>query len=252
MSDAVRSGDQWQLSGGKQLPGHLAKLRIPPAWSKVRVSSDPGADVLVTGFDAKGRKQTVYSDSWSMRQAAAKFDKIVELQHKASAIESQINEGIASGNENALVAKLIFISGVRPGSDRDTKSEKKAYGATTLLARHVVTDGDSVRLEFTGKKGVALSIPITDANLAKKLREKSTSGDADARLFPGVNDTTLRDYIHSLDGGSFRPKDFRTRLGSAIAAAEVRKIRVHGPLLVELDRQGQIAHWLAPAPATRA
>jgi len=224
MATAKRTGENWTRVNGGELPEAVAKLRIPPAWTDVKVATAEGADVLAMGFDAKGRRQTIYSDSWAMQQAAQKFAKISELQRKASAIKVQMESDWHGGNDNAMVAALIFATGIRPGSETNTRAKTQAYGATTLKVEHVKVDQNGVRLEFTGKKGVSLSIPVQEEDLARELRKRAAAAKPDARLFPGVSAQSLRDYVRTLDGGGYRPKDFRTRLGSAVAASEVAKV----------------------------
>lgn len=213
-----------RLPDGSQPPEHIAKLRIPPAWTNVRINLDPAADLVATGFDAKGRKQAIYSANHATRQAALKFSRIRELQQKFSSIMQQNDSNRDSNREAADVTSLIASTGLRPGSERDTKAEKQAHGATTLLGKHVVVDDAGVRLEFVGKKGVDLSIPIRDENVANMLRQRAAKSGPDGKLF-NVTDGQLRDYVHSLDGGSFKPKDLRTHKGTSVAAAEVRNIK---------------------------
>jgi DNA topoisomerase-1 len=212
------------LPDGKPLPEHIAKLRIPPAWTNVRVNLHPAADLVATGVDAKGRKQAIYSANHATRQAALKFSRIRELQQKFSGILQENSQNRASNKEAADVTLLIATTGLRPGSERDTKAEKQAHGATTLLGRHVVIDGDNVRLEFVGKKGVDLSIPIHDPQVKAILRERMNRVGPNGKLF-GITDGQLRDYVHSLDGGAFKPKDLRTHKGTSLAATEVREIK---------------------------
>jgi DNA topoisomerase-1 len=112
-----------------------------------------------------------------------------------------------------------MATGVRPGSEKDTGAEKQAYGATTLLARHVqVSPTGAVRLKFTGKKGVALDIPVNDPGVAHMLRARAAKG---GRLFD-TTDVGLRGYAAGLAGGGYKPKDFRTLRGTLTAAAEVK------------------------------
>ena len=209
----------WSVSGQP-----LPKLRIPPAWQQVRVSTDPKATILATGYDVKGRKQTVYSAEHSMRAAAAKFGRISELHAKVEQIiqenKANLSRGDDATKEAASVTALIFSTGLRPGSNRDTKAEKQAYGATTLRTEHVVQTADGVRLQFTGKKGVSLDLPVNDPDTAQMVLDRAKRAGPEGRLF-NVSDTQLRDYVHTLDGGNFKPKDFRTLLGTRMAAQHV-------------------------------
>jgi DNA topoisomerase-1 len=45
----------------------------------------------------------------------------------------------------------------------------------------------------------------------------------DGKLF-STDASSLRDYVHGKDGGSFKPKDFRTAKASETAVAEIKKM----------------------------
>ena len=89
-------------------------------------------------------------------------------------------------------------------------------------AEHVVNGGK--RLEFVGKKGVSLSITITDPAITRLLNE-ATKGKAKKDNLFSVTDSDLRDYTHSKDGGGFNPKDFRTAKGTESALAAMKGIK---------------------------
>ncbi len=224
-------GGQWTsewLTEGPDFEAKKKEMRIPPAWTEVRINSDPEEDLQATGFDSKGRKQYVYSQTATMRQAALKFAKIEELMQKANEIEAQNNRNLKSKDpytaECAAVMALIFSTGIRPGSTADTGAEKQAYGATTLEARHVVlTANGGVRLQFVGKKGVQISIPVKDPEVAAILKDRKAAagGKWKTRIFD-VSDGQLRNYVKTLDGGDFNPKDFRTLKGTETAIAEIK------------------------------
>jgi DNA topoisomerase-1 len=213
---------------GKELPEHLSKMKIPPAWTDVKISHDPNANLMIQGKDAKGRTQSVYSENHTMKQAAAKFARIRELSEKKDKIFKQNEDNLSHSDpsirENAAASRLIHSTGIRPGSDAETGAEKKAYGATTLEGRHVTQDENgNVVLKFTGKKGVDLSIPVEDKKIAADLLErKKAAGDA-GKIFK-TDQASLGDYTHTLDGGGFKTKDFRTLKGTTTALDEIEKM----------------------------
>jgi DNA topoisomerase IB len=89
----------------------------------------------------------------------------------------------------------------------------------------VVQENGKTYLRFTGKKGVEQNIHIEDKATAKMLTERAaTASERGGKLF-GVNDSQLRDYSHTLDGGSFKPKDFRTAKGTSTAAEIVKEMK---------------------------
>jgi DNA topoisomerase I len=213
---------------GAELPEHIKALKLPLAWTDVKINPDSKADLLAQGKDAKGRLQSVYSDSHNMRTAAAKFSRIRELLTKRDKIFAQNSANLQSADantkENAAVSQLIHSTGIRPGSDSDTGAKKKAYGATTLQGQHVTQDKDgNVVLKFTGKKGVDLSIPITDSQVATMLLERKKAAGDTGKLF-NTDDSKLRDYTHTLDGGGFKTKDFRTLKGTSTAIDQIKAL----------------------------
>jgi DNA topoisomerase I len=218
---------KWVTGKGEPIPEHAAKLTIPPAWKNVQVAPSPEHDLQAIGEDAKGRVQRIYSDAFTQRSADAKFSRTSELIKKQDKIFAQNEDNLKSEDpkirENAAAMKLIQQTGIRPGSDTDTGAEKQAYGATTLEGRHVVSDNDgNVRLQFVGKKGVSLDIPVEDKDTAKMMLDRKESAGLHGKIFD-TNDASLRDYSHTLNGGSFKPKDFRTLKGTTTAMEEVSK-----------------------------
>ncbi len=214
---------RWTSSDRADLPEHIRGLKIPPAWKEVTYANDPKADLLVTGRDAKGRLQAIYSERFAQSQAAAKFARVQELARKFDAIrnENKANMRNPATRDHAAALDLIMRTGIRPGSDKDTGAAKQAYGATTLEGRHVVRDGADVRLQFTGKKGVSLDIPVPN-EIKKDVLSRAAAAGPGGRLFPNTDDGALRDYVRTLDGGGFKTKDFRTALGTSVAADAVK------------------------------
>ena len=214
--------------GGSVLPAHVVALKLPPAWTDVHYSDDPKSPLQAIGRDSKGREQRVYSKEFAASQAAAKFARIKELDREFSGVEAQNHAARQSDNPRtkaaADCAALVMSMGVRPGSEDDTQAKVRAYGATTLEGRHVVIGDDGrVSLQFIGKKGVALNLPVTDPDIARMLLERKAAAGDGGQLF-GVNEKQLLDHVHSLDGGGFKTKDFRTLLGTRTAMQEVAKM----------------------------
>lgn len=208
-------------SNGKELPEHISKLKIPPAWADVKYSENKDSKVWVQGKDTKGRLQVIYNDKFKSKQAQAKFKRIEELNNKFNKILSENENAISEGKEEAIITKLIMQTGIRPGSEKETGAKVKAYGATTLEGKHIVVNEDgTVNLNFIGKKGVQNNIRVEDKELVKYL--KARAKNQDEKIFK-ADHTSLLNYVHTLDGGSFKTKDFRTLLGTKTAMAIVEK-----------------------------
>ena len=221
LKETKTEGGKRLQASGEPLPSHIENLKLPPAWTDVRYSEDPKSDLLAVGKDSKGRVQSVYSEAFSAGNAAAKFARIEELRGKFGYVSKQNEDAQRSTNpktrDSADCLSLIMKMGVRPGSDDDTGAKVKAYGATTLEGRHVVETPEGVSLRFVGKKGVSLDLPVHDQTLATMLMQRANSAGAHGKLFAATNNKALLDHTHSLNGGGFKTKDFRTYVGTVSA-----------------------------------
>lgn len=222
-NDFVRQ--DWKIIkvSGKPVPDHLATLRIPPAWVDVWVETDPSAACVATGVDAAGRKQRLYSPTHVAEAKAGKFERVRALLGEWEDIRTQIESDLNSktldvkGKEAALVAYLIYETGIRPGSTTDTLAAVRAYGATTLQLRHVKRCARGVRLQFVGKKGVDQNVLVTNPYLARvMLQRKHVSKHWSDTLFH-TSAGLLNRYIAGLGSGDYTAKDFRTARGTSLA-----------------------------------
>jgi DNA topoisomerase-1 len=117
--------------------------------------------------------------------------------------------------------------GIRPGSDTDTKSKVKAFGATTLQGRHVIQRGEEIYLQFVGKKGVPLNFKVEDKELAENLKMRSKNSGENGKLFENVNESSLLDFVHSkINHGNYKTKDFRTLLANEKASKIVADLPI--------------------------
>lgn len=195
------------------------------------VDDDPDAQILATGIDVAGRKQRIYSSTHNAGQKDVKFDRVRNLLSQWEDIRTQIESDLNSRpkrgeewkdsdmklHECALIAMLIYETGIRPGSNTDTLAQVKAYGATTLMLKHVKPCPRGVRLQFIGKKGVKQNVLVTNPYLVRVFvkRKRATTSYTTPLFEYGVG--ALRDYFKQLGSGEFTPKDFRTAVGTSLA-----------------------------------
>jgi DNA topoisomerase-1 len=203
----------------------LSALKLPPAWTHVRVNTDPDAALVAVGKDKKGRTQYRYSAAHSEAAAAEKFERMKSFEKALptlrSATEQDVDHENEATREAAVVTRLIDKTGFRIGSDEDTLASKKAYGATTLQARHVMVSGDTVTFAFSGKKGVPIRKTIEDPVLARVIGERLQNLKSRDPLFK-TSDKAVRDYMAQHAPGH-TPKDFRTRHATAMALDLVKR-----------------------------
>lgn len=207
----------------EELAARIKAMKLPPAWTGVQISSDPSSPLQAIGYDAKGREQRRYSAANSAANSVAKFARVKNFIRLLPSVRERIATDMLSSDPNvrepAAVLSLIDKTGFRVGSEKDTGAEKKAHGATTLDASHVVVSGDSVTFAFVGKKGVDIHQTVSDSALAKMIGDRKLRG---GKLFD-TNDSKVRKYLHSV-AGKFKVKDFRTAVAAESALAAMRDI----------------------------
>lgn len=219
---SAQRDDKGKLVGvnGGPVPEHLLKLRIPPAWTNVHVSIDPESKVYATGYDSKGRKQSLYSVEHTKEASNSKFERVQKLVTLADTIKARIESDLhGEDEEEAILALLIFEMGLRPGSRKDTQGDVEAFGATTLESRHIkLMSSGTVYLDFIGKKGVKIHQKVTNNFLVKELAlRKTLAGGVHRRPVFESTDSALRAYLKEIAGTEFQVKDFRTLKGTSVA-----------------------------------
>lgn len=210
---------------------YVEKLFIPHRIDNESLTIYPrGSRVLAEYKDIKGRKIHKYSTKEIYKNYLEKykrnklFTKNYEsvISHVKSDIDINTKEGQA-----ALILYIIYKTGLRVGSESDTKAEQKAYGISTLLNKHIkILPNNKVKLEFIGKKGVINSTIISDPIIytaLKKLKGKNWSN----KIFD-VSCSYVRSYLNSIDD-RFNVKDFRTLKAYSIAKKEIEKRKGPAP-----------------------
>ena len=206
----------------EDIPAPQGKVKVPPAWINVQYFSDPKSKLWVKGDDIKGRTQYIYNPEHVTEASKEKFARIRALNNAYPDIQKQVAADVRAKKDAALALWLIMSTGIRPGSEKDTKGSTPAYGATTLEGRHVKPYATGLRLEFTGKKGVSLSIPVNDVEVVKMLKSKARKAGKNGRLFQVTGDGLLRYSKGLSNGAGFQSKDFRTYLGTKVAMKAMR------------------------------
>lgn len=227
---------KWTKHGGGEFTSEeharLRKLKIPPAWTSIKLSPDPQAALQVVGKDEKGRSQYRYSAEHSARAAAEKFARLKAFNAVAGKIVTAAQHDMfdshltQSQRDAAAVIKLISGTGFRIGSERDTKADTQAYGASTLTREHIKVGKDGkISFEFTGKKGVPISKVHNDPEMARYLRARLKDVKAGEKVFD-VHGPAVRAFIKRAGGEEFKVKDFRTWTGTNEALKKIEELPV--------------------------
>lgn len=225
----TRSVDTWRTPDGREaspaLVARIKELRVPPAWRDVRVNPNHDAGLAAVGFDAKGRKTALYTAAHHEAQAVKKFHRLKKFTALRDGLVKRAETDAAAGNDDAAAMLLISKTGMRIGSTRDTGAKVQAYGASTLEARHVKVEGQVTTLSFVGKKGVNIELTSIDPALAKMFKARLKGKGPRDKLF-NTSDAKVRDYMHSVGGKGFMPKDFRTYVATSTALDMARGMGV--------------------------
>jgi DNA topoisomerase-1 len=213
----------------------IRALAIPPAWSDVRISPNPGARLQATGIDAAGRKQYLYSEAYRAAQEKEKFERLLDFGRRLPSLRATTSRHLRLSPYEpewvcAIAVSLINKTWFRVGSERHARSAR-TYGVTTLRKRHVSVSGDEIAFCFRGKNRRLVRRSVVNAALASRVEQLLELPDG-SRLFRFERDGELAHltsgllnaYIAENLGEGYTAKDFRTWGGTLQAAVELEKI----------------------------
>jgi DNA topoisomerase-1 len=198
--------------------------RVPPAWARVWMTTDPKSPIQAMGRDSKSRRVYLYSAEQTGRASALKFSRLKAFAKVYPSLLRKIQVDKYT-SEEALVLYLISKTGFRVGSEAETRASVQAFGASTLRCSQVSINGVGVAFDFTGKKGIRVGKVIKDAFLSGSIHGRCTSA-ADPKIF-NTSDRRIRRYLNTISGGSeFNVKDFRTYLATIVALRKIKAMPV--------------------------
>lgn len=213
----------------------IRSLAIPPGWTEVRVSPTAGAKVQAVGFDAAGRKQYIYNESFVRRNARRKFRRLIPFAKALPRLRAATNEHLRQdglGRERVLatVVRLMVRAYFRVGSERYAV-QNRTFGITTLEKRHLTIEGNSLVFCYRGKSSIDQRRVVAETPLVEIIRELlELPGE---RLFRYVaDDGSVRDvnaqevnrYLREILEDRYTSKDIRTWGGTVRAATVLADI----------------------------
>lgn len=225
----------YQYSNGKPVnkadQEWAVSLRIPNKINNDSLRIFPkGSRVLAEYQDTKNRKIYKYSRKEIRGNVQEKFKRIRAFLKSSPEILNQIRKDINPFDnigQAALILYIISKTGLRVGSNSDTKADIKAYGISTLLNKHVsLLPDNKIRFKFIGKKGVLNQSIIKDPIISNNLL-KLKSVNWSEPIF-NVQSSTIRKYLNDIDS-RFVIKDFRTLKATEVAQKEIAKRKGPAP-----------------------
>lgn len=203
-----------------QIDAILSRIKVAPGVGNVRIAKDPKSALVATWSDTKGRTVYRYSKKHDSKSSVQKFDRLKVLFTKIPKLDADIQKGMLSKDketrDTASALYLISRTGLRVGNETThRRAAVHAYGATTLLDKHVKVSGDTVNFDFIGKKGIQIKKSVKDQTLAKMMTDRlKNKGE---KLFELTSDKKARSFIKQSVGAKFKVHDLRTLHGTAKA-----------------------------------
>jgi DNA topoisomerase-1 len=206
----------------------IRRLAIPPAYRDVWICPDPKGHLQATGRDDRGRKQYRYHPFWRQQRDETKFQHMREFARALPGIRRRVQRdlrkpGMPREKILATVVRLLETTVIRVGNDEYAR-DNHSYGLTTMRNRHVEVKRGDITFSFRGKSGKYHEIELHDPRLAKILRRcQQMPGQALFSYLEGketrhIGSQDVNEYLREITGRDFTAKDFRTWIGTVLAA----------------------------------
>ena len=210
----------------------IKALAIPPAWEDVWICSDPNGHIQATGLDAKGRRQYRYHDEWRAARDREKHDRILRFARRLPALREQVArditlDGMPRERVLACAVRLLELGFFRIGGE-EYAEENDTYGLATIRKRHVRVRGELLEFDYDAKSGQHRLCQVADDEVRAvitTLRRRRAPADAEllaykeGREWVDVKSSDINEYVQEHIGEDFSAKDFRTWVGTVLAAA---------------------------------
>lgn len=196
---------------------------VEAKFKRVRAFLKSSPDILARILkDLRPRDENRRSKNSQFKTSQKTLSKV----SRSSETESR-NTTANKTKQAALILYIISKTGLRVGSNSDTKSEVKAYGISTLLNKHVTLLPDNkIKFKFIGKKGVLNSSIVKDKIIWNELNKLKTTNWSEP-IF-NVQSGFIRNYLNKIDD-RFIIKDFRTLKATEVAQKEIAKRKGPAP-----------------------
>lgn len=213
----------------------LNALAVPPAYTDVWICADPQGHLQATGRDARGRKQYRYHPRWREVRDGDKYSRLLAFGMALPKLREHLEAQLALPGHSrdkvmATVISLLDTTLIRIGNSQYAR-ENRSYGLTTLRNKHVAVNGSAIAFQFRGKSGVEHQITVKDRRLARVIKRCLELPGQDLFQYLDedgqrhtVTSSDVNAYLHSLTGGDFTAKDYRTWAGSSLALSALREL----------------------------
>ena len=190
---------------------------------------NPNGHLQATGRDARGRKQYRYHTRWREVRDEVKYARLVPFARALARIRKRTaadvkRPGLSRRTVLGAVVQLLEKTLIRVGNEEYAR-DNGSIGLTTMRDAHATIIGPNVRFEFRGKSGVRHAVDLNDPRLAKIIKacrelpgyELFQYVDAGGRR-QTIDSADVNAYLRKVSGEDFTAKDFRTWVGTLLAA----------------------------------
>jgi DNA topoisomerase I len=207
----------------------IRSLVIPPAWVDVWICPHALGHIQATGRDARGRKQYRYHPRWREVRDEVKYGRLIAFAQALPRIRRRTDadlrkSGLPREKVLAAVVQLLEKTLIRVGNEEYAR-ENRSFGLTTMRDQHATVQGSSVRFEFRGKSGIEHAVDLRAARLAKIIKACRDLPGYELFQYIDANDrrqvidsADVNAYLREISGEDFTAKDFRTWIGTVLAA----------------------------------
>lgn len=213
----------------------IQKLVLPPAWENVWICADTNGHLQATGFDVKGRKQYRYHADWSSIRSQTKYFRLARFAEVLPLIRERLEQdlrsaGFPANKVLALAVRIMEQTNIRIGNEV-YKNLYGSFGITTLQDKHVKVNGQEIKFQFKGKKGIAHTLQLNSRRLARLIRQcREIPGKELFQYFDregnrhSISSGDVNQYLKEITGQDFTAKDFRTWSGTLNAFRVFREL----------------------------
>jgi DNA topoisomerase-1 len=206
----------------------IKALAIPPAWTKVWISSSPDGHIQATGRDDRGRKQYRYHAKWLTMRDESKYGRMLAFGRALAKIRRATGRdlklvGLPPRKVLAALVRLLETTLIRVGNDKYAR-DNNSFGLTTMRDRHAKIEGGTLRFQFRGKSGINHTVAINDRRLAQVVKRCQDLPGQDLLQYIDdeghvcdIGSDDVNEYLRSITGQEFTAKDFRTWAGTVLA-----------------------------------
>jgi DNA topoisomerase-1 len=211
----------------------IKALVIPPAWEDVWISPHANGHLQAVGRDARRRKQYRYHAKWREQRDQSKFEHMLAFARTLPKIRRKVASDLRRKEMNrekivATVVRLLETTVIRVGNDEYAR-DNHSYGLTTMRNRHVEVKKSDIVFSFKGKSGKHHEITLHDPRLSKIIRACQEMPGQELFSYrengevKHVGSSDVNDYLRQVTGADFTAKDFRTWIGTVLAATAFRE-----------------------------